>query len=204
MKAQLFAPALHGPLAARFRWHLRMNAAGLLAMLCLAAATPLHAQDAPSASTMAAQAGDLRIIQTWTTDPEGFTQSLAQSAPLQLPLVAKAERNQPIQQFILYGNCQRDPDDKCWLSARVQITAPDGTPYGEPLAFDALPMGSGTPRGTIGLAPGSIGLIVEDGEQLGRYRVELAVTDEIAVQTAVSVVHLDIVEAGTLATAADE
>lgn len=165
--------------------------------LALPVPPPLQAQSTPSPDNMEARAGDLRIMQLWTTDPDGFRASFAGPAPPRLPLSLTAERNRPIHQFILYANCHRDPDDNCWLTARVNITAPDGTPYGEPLAFDALPMGPGAPRGTIGLSPASLALIVEDGEQLGRYRVELAVTDEIAVQTATSVVHLDIVEAGT-------
>lgn len=179
------------------------SAATALALLT-APPLPLLAQPAPPQDNMEARAGDLRIVQLWTTDPEEFKASFAQTAPPTLEFSTKAERNQPIHQFILYANCQRDPDDNCWLTAKVNITAPDGTPYGEPLAFDALPMGPGAPRGTIGLSPASLGLVVEDGEQLGRYRVELAVTDEIAVQTATSVVHLDIVEAGTPEGAAAE
>lgn len=172
----------------------------------LASLTLLLAGLAPGASAQPAQApdnheavaGKLRIIHFWSTEPEKIAAALARSDGSPLTMARTAERNQKIQQFILYANCQRDPDDKCWLSAVVDITAPDGTPYGEQLQFDALPLGPAVPRDAIGRAPGSIGLIIEDGEQLGRYRIKLAVTDEIAVQTATSVVHIDIVEAGTL------
>lgn len=165
--------------------------------MAFAAATlcfPLAAQPAPS-DNMEAQAGDLRIVQVWTTDPKTFVASFARPDLPALRASTTAARNQPIHLLILYANCQRDPDGKCWLTARVEITAPDGTLYGEPVGFDALPMGEGAAKGALGIAPGSMALIVENGEQLGRYRVRLAVTDEIAVQTAVSVVHLDIVEA---------
>lgn len=170
---------------------------GLALTVCgpaqLASAQPTQAGD-----NVEAQAGDLRIVHFWSAKPEEVRAAFSQPTPPQLEMVNAAERNQKIQQFILYANCQRDPDGKCWLSAEVDITAPDGTPYGETLRFDALPLGPAVPRDRIGMAPGSIGLIIEDGEQLGRYRIKLAVTDEIAVQTATSVVHLDIVEAGTL------
>lgn len=159
---------------------------------------PLAAQSAPQGN-MEAQAGNLRIVQAWTVDPKGFQAAFAQPSLPALQAHSAAERNQPIHLMILYADCQRDPDDKCWLTAQVRITAPDGTPYGGQVAFDALPMGPGAPAGRFGLAPGSMALIVENGEQLGRYKVELAVTDEIAVQTAVSVVYLDIVEAKTAA-----
>ena len=172
--------------------------AGLFGIF-LAVTPSVQAQTPPAADNMEARAGDLRILHLWTTDPEGFQASFAQPTPPKINVSRTAERNQQVHQFILYANCQRDPDDKCWLTAKVNITSPDGTPYGEPLSFDALPMGPGVPRDRIGMAPGAMALVIEDGEQLGRYRIELAVTDEIAVQTAVSVVHLDIVEQGALA-----
>jgi hypothetical protein len=157
---------------------------------------PLTAQTAPP-ENMEAQAGNLRIVHVWTTDAKSFRAAFGQPSLPALQAHTTAERNQPIHLMILYANCQRDPDDKCWLTAQVRITAPDGTPYGKPAKFNALPMGPGTPQGRLGLAPGSMALIVENGEQLGRYKVQLAVTDEIAVQTAVSVIYLDIVEAKT-------
>lgn len=169
------------------------ESAATAALLALAV-SPALAQEQTPADNIEARAGNLRILHVWTTDPDGFRERFARPDNPELAVSLTAERNQPIRQFILYANCQRDPDDHCWLTAKVNITAPDGTPYGEPMAFDALPLGPAVPIGRIGMAPGSIGLVVEDGEQLGRYRVELAVTDEIAVQTATSVVHLDIVE----------
>lgn len=177
------------------RW---LQVAAALTATITAICSPLAAQTAPQGN-MAAQAGNLRIVQVWTTDPKGFQAAFGQPSLPALQAHSAAERNQPIHLLILYAGCQRDPDDKCWLTAQVRITAPDGTPYGEQVAFDALPMGPGVPAGQFGLAPGSLGLVVENGEQLGRYKVQLAVTDEIAVQTAVSVVYLDIVEAKTAA-----
>lgn len=168
----------------------------LAALFVLTAPTPAPAAaQAVPADNPEARAGDLRIVQLWTTEGERLKASLQRGERPDLAYSTTAMRNQPIQQVILYADCQRDPDDHCWLTAKIGITAPDGTPYGEPLAFDALPIGSAAARGAVGLAPNSITLVIEHGEQLGRYRVELAVTDEIAVQTAVSVVHLHIVEA---------
>lgn len=177
----------------------RKRAASLAAaLIALCLPQPASAQPVEPTDNVEAQAGDLRIIHFWSTKPGEVRAAFAQPTPPQLEMVNAAERNQPIQQFILYANCKRDPDNKCWLSATVDITAPDGTPYGEQLKFDALPLGPAVPRDRIGMAPNAIGLVIEDGEQLGRYRIKLDVTDEIAVQTATSVVHLDIVEAGTL------
>ena len=94
----------------------------------------------------------------------------------------------------MYGGCQRDFAGQCHLSAVVTVTAPDGTPYGDPIAFDALPLSPPVAQG-FGLAPNSIGLVIEDGEQLGDYTVQLDVTDEIAGLTASQTSVLEIVEA---------
>lgn len=80
----------------------------------------------------------------------------------------------------------------------VVIIAPDGTPYGDPLAFEVIKGVATVPPGNIGSATGGVGLMFEDGEQLGRYRVELAVTDHNAGVTATITVHLEAVEVGAL------
>ena len=166
-----------------------------LAALALACAILPPAAQAREGDNVEAQAGDLRIIHLWTTDPEGFIEAWSQPTPPRLSTSTRTARNQPIQQFILYANCTPDEAGNCLLTARADITAPDGTAYGEPLIFPALPSSPGVPRDNIGLAPNSIGLVIEDGEQLGEYRVDLAVTDENAGVTATSTVHLEVVEA---------
>jgi hypothetical protein len=123
----------------------------------------------------------------------------SQPTPPNLRVTTKARRNEPIHQFILYANCSRDDLGRCHLTAHVTITAPDGTAYGEPMAFEALPLGPSAPPGTIGLAPQSIGLTIEDGEQLGTYTVELELTDEIGGVTATHPVQIEVSEAEALA-----
>lgn len=173
---------------------IRLAALGLAALLAaLAFAAPAAAQT----DDIEARAGDLRIIHLWSLEPEAFMQAWSGPTPPTLPMSTRTRRNVPIQQFILYANCQKDAAGNCHLSARVEIAAPDGTPYGEPLVFDALPPGPAAPSGAIGLAPGAIGLRVEDGEQLGTYRVTLSVTDRNAGVTAVSRISLEVEEAET-------
>jgi len=118
--------------------------------------------------------------------------------PPHLPTSTTVERNQCITQAILYVNCTRDEAGACHLTARITITAPDGTPYGEAFEFDALMGKVRTAPDAIGLAQAGIGLMVEDGEQLGRYRIALDVTDENAGVTATSIVHIKAVEEGSL------
>jgi hypothetical protein len=166
-----------------------------LAALALACAVLPQGAGAKDGDNIEARAGDLKILHLWSLDPEGFLQAWAGPTPPHLPTASRTARNQPIQQFILYGNCAVDRDGNCRLSARVDITAPDGTPYGEPLIFMAMPPAPPVPRDVIGLTPNGIGLTIEDGEQLGEYRIDLALTDENAGVTARSTVHIEVVEA---------
>ncbi|MFN2259730.1 MAG: hypothetical protein ABR601_07830 [Parasphingopyxis sp.] len=169
-----------------------MNLRALLALLLPAFATmPAAAQEA---LPFELAAGELRVIHLWTTDAEGFVEAWAQPTPPTLEIGNSTIRNQPIQQFILYASCTRDEQGRCHLTARVTITAPDGTPYGEPMEFEALPLGPTAPAGAIGMAPHSIGLTIEDGEQLGTYRVELTITDEIGGVSASNVAEIEVTE----------
>lgn len=162
-----------------------------LALLCAAFSPTAQAREGDN---LQASAGDLRIIHLWTTDPDEFLEAWNQPTPPRLATSSRTTRNRPIQQFILYSNCTPDNAGNCLLTARVVVTAPDGTPYGEPMEFAALPSMPPVPRDNIGLAPNSIGLVIEDDEQLGEYRIELSVTDENAGVTATSTIHLEVVE----------
>lgn len=179
---------------------LRIKAIALALLAAGTPALPLAAQDAPppERDNVEASAGELRVIHLWSRYPDAFMAAWSGPTPPNLPTSNPMERNQPIQQFVLYANCTRDAAGECHLTATVDITAPDGTPYGDPLAFEVVKGSASAPSGNIGLSAGGIGLRVEDGEQLGRYRVQLVVTDHNSGLAATSVVHLDAVEMGTL------
>lgn len=181
---------------------LRIKAVALALLAASTPALPLAAQGTPpppERDNIEAAAGELRVIHLWSTEPEAFMAAWAGPTPPNLPTSKTMERNEPIQQFVLYANCTRNAAGECHVTARVLISAPDGSPYGDPLAFDVVKGPDTVPPGNIGMAQGGIGMRVEDGEQLGRYRVELVATDHHAGVTATSVVHLEAVEAGTLA-----
>ena len=178
---------------------LRIKALALALVAAGTPALPLAAQDAPPPDNIEAAAGELRVIHLWSTEPEAFMAAWAGPTPPKLPTSKRMERGQPIQQFVLYANCTRNAAGECHVTAKVLIFAPDGSAYGDPLAFEVVKGPATVPPGNIGMAAGGIGMTVEDGEQLGRYRVELVVTDHNAGLTATSVVHLEAVEAGALA-----
>lgn len=181
----------------------RLAAASAALLALLAAASPLAAQEPapPPRDNVEASAGDLKIIHLWTADPEDFMEAWMGPTPPSLPTTRRAIRNQRLTQAILFVNCTPDHAGECHLAATVTITAPDGSAYGDPISFDALKGPASLARNVIGLTQAGIGLTIEDGEQLGRYRVELAVTDVNTGRTATSVVHIEAVEAGAPADA---
>ena len=167
-----------------------------IAMLTLAA-QPAAAQEAPPAAAQAAneQTG-FRIIPLWSTDPDGFLAAWGQPTPPTLATTLQTVRNQPIQQFILYANCARNEQDRCHLRARVTMTAPDGSAYGEPIEFDALPANAPVvPQDRIGLAPNSVGIRVDDDELLGFYTVDLELTDMVSGVKVYNTVQIEVGEA---------
>lgn len=179
-----------------------------LLLLCLvpagaAGAAPGDAPLAPPAPsdekgevTDAARAGDLYILQLWTGDPDAFLAAWQQPTPPRLVTSKRTTRNKAIQQFIILGGCRADAAGHCRLDAHVTITDPDGEPYGEAMRFALWDDQPAPPPGRLVLSPNSIGLIIEDGEKLGTYRVRLAVTDAHAGVTAVSVTDIEVAEAG--------
>jgi len=181
-------------------------AAALLLALGLAAAParaapdtkPLAAPPPPAAPRLAegeGRAGDLHIIQLWTADSDAFLAEWARPTPPKLVTGNRTTRNRPLSQFIIFGGCRADAAGHCHLTARITITDPDGAPYGDPMAFAIWDDQPAPPPKRLILSPNSIGLVIEDGEKLGTYRVHLAVTDEHAGVTAESTSVIEVREA---------
>jgi hypothetical protein len=167
-----------------------MAAAAILAAAALAGPAGAAEGDNPEA-----QAGSFKVVQLWGNDPERFEREWAQPTPPNITTNSRYERNQVAHQFIIFANCQVDVAGNCRLSATVDLVAPDGTAYGERIAFPLWDGQPAPPRDLLVLGAASIAVRVEDGEQLGDYRVILAVTDENAGVTATSRVTLTVVEA---------
>lgn len=162
--------------------------------LALASALPAAAQqqpglppgavDMPKGYAGAARAGDLVVVQFWV-DPKKTPIAGPQRPPIELHRIARAERGVPLRQLITFSGCRADAAGACHLGARVAITLPDGQPYGEPAEMP-LWDGPAPPRGHSVMAPEGVVLTFEEGDALGRYRIELGVTDRVAGVTATS------------------
>ncbi|MEE9432901.1 MAG: hypothetical protein V3V15_01515 [Sphingorhabdus sp.] len=158
-------------------------------------AQSLQASAKKPANPVEARAGNLHIIQLWSSDQQRFLKEWKQPTPPHLTTDSSIERNKPIFQFIIIGGCQANEAGNCDLSGETRMTGPDGKPYGEPLNFavwDNLPA---PPPNILSLAPAGIGLTVEDGEKLGPYKIKLSVTDNVAKVTATTEVTITAEEA---------
>jgi hypothetical protein len=145
------------------------------------ASTPAMAQaQAGSPGPKYAAQGEFSVLQLSTTDPEGVQKVWAQTTPgVEISTQDTATRNQFIYSFVLFRGCMAGEDGKCRLSTRFSIIGPNGKPYGQPhtgVTWDRSP----PPAANVQLGNAIIGLRVEDGEALGRYRFIAQTTDHVA------------------------
>lgn len=173
----------------------RFHGTGLALAAALIAA-PLSAQDDAAATpARQARAGDLMLIQLWADDDKQFLEEWGQPTPPRLSTTTSTVRNDPITMFIVFGGCKADAAGNCRVSGRVEFTDPDGLPYGPGHEIRVWETAAPANSRSLMLSPSSIGMIVEDGEKLGEYRVRLSVTDEVAGVTAVTEEELTVSEA---------
>ena len=72
-----------------------------------------------------------------------------------------------------------DPESNANVTADITIRSPDGKIYGEFKDIEVWQRPYGAPRNAIQLAVTNLGIRIEDGEQLGMYKVEAKVKDNI-------------------------
>ena len=166
------------------------------------AAGPACAQGAAATSSQSplteqARAGDLLLLQLWADDEATFLEEWSQPTPPRLTTTTATRRNDAIMMFIIFAGCTPNSAGNCSLIGKVDITDPDGLPYGTGTGseFTVSESAAAPDPQLLVLSPASVGLIIEDGEKLGKYRVRLSVTDRVAGVTAVTEEELTVTEA---------
>jgi hypothetical protein len=145
--------------------------------------------------TERARAGSLLVLQLWADDQERFLEQWNQPTPPNLTNTTSTRRNDPVTMFIIFAGCTPNAEGNCRLTGNVEFTDPDGLPYGTGHEFVVSDGPAGPKPELLVLSPASIGLVIEDGEKLGKYRVRLSVTDQVAGVTAVTEEVLAVTEA---------
>jgi hypothetical protein len=121
------------------------------------------------------------IFQIATLDGEGFSNRWNQSsAGVEVVTTSSIVRNQPVFTFIIFTGCSADQVGKCNVTADFRMFDPAGKSFGE---YSGVPVWIGLPppaKGVLQLSSQYLGMVVEDKDSLGAYRIVATVTDHVS------------------------
>ena len=92
----------------------------------------------------------------------------------------KIERNKIITAFIVFGGCSADDKGLCDLRMQITVYQPDGKIYSKLPVMEVWSNKPVPPNRTLGLSVGYMRVLIEDGEQLGKYKVATKVMDKVS------------------------
>ena len=118
-------------------------------------------------------------VQTWIINDESFFDDWNKPETPNLTFTETAIRNEKVFIIFLFINPGLDEASKANVVADVLIKSPDGKIYGEFTDLEIWQRIYDTPRNSIQLGVAHLGLVIEDGEQLGSYKIEAEVKDRI-------------------------
>ena len=110
---------------------------------------------------------------------ESFFDNWKKPEPPNLKFTKTAIRNKKVFIVFLFINPGLDQSSVANVIADVLIKAPNGEIYGSFKNIEIWKRPYDTPRNHIQLGIAHLGLVVEDGEQLGTYKIEAEIKDEI-------------------------
>lgn len=118
-------------------------------------------------------------VQMWIINDESFFDDWNKPETPNLTFTETAIRNKKVFIIFLFINPGLDKASKANVVADVLIKSPDGKIYGEFSDLEIWQRIYDTPRNSIQLGVAHLGLVIEDGEQLGAYKIEAEVKDRI-------------------------
>lgn len=118
-------------------------------------------------------------VQMWIIKDESFFDDWNKPETPNLTFTKTAIRNEKVFIIFLFINPGRNQSSKADVVADVLIKDPNGKVYGKFTDIEIWQRIDNTPRNSIQLGVGHLGLVIEDGEQLGTYKVEAEVKDRI-------------------------
>lgn len=111
-----------------------------------------------------------QVLKNWGTPSQG----------VYFPTSDKIERNKIITAFIVFGGCAADINGNCDLKMQITVYQPDGSVYSKLPVMEVWSGKSAPPGRNLGLSVDYMRVIIEDGEQLGKYKVDTKVTDKVS------------------------
>jgi hypothetical protein len=137
------------------------------------------------------------IAQQIITDDEkqAFKNWGTPSQSVYFPTSDKIERNKIITALIVFGGCAADANGNCDLKMQITVYQPDGAIYSKLPVMEVWSGKPAPPDKSLGLSVGYLRVIIEDGEQLGKYKVATKVTDEISGDSMLLTSYFTVIEA---------
>lgn len=121
------------------------------------------------------------VFQIATLDGEGFAaQWNKPTAGVEIAKTSKVARNQPVFTFIVFTGCTPDQSGTCNVTADFRMFDPAGKSFGEQLGS---PVWVGMPppaKYALQLSSQALGMVVENKDSLGAYRIVATVTDHVS------------------------
>ena len=141
-------------------------------------------------------AGDL-IAQLVITDnePQVLKNWGTPSQSVYFPTADKIERNKIITAFIVFGCCAVDANGNCDLRMQITVYQPDGKVYSKLPVMEVWSGKPVPPNRSLGLSVEYMRVIIEPGEQLGKYKIDTKVIDKISSNNMILTSHFTAVEA---------
>ncbi len=117
--------------------------------------------------------------QLWLTKDDSIYDSCDSLKTSKIEITKTVVRNLPIFAVFLFVNPGIDSKSNADIIADVIITNPEGEVYGQFQDMEIWQREYDFPKDTIQLAGGNLGLLIEDIDRLGVYKVKAIIKDKI-------------------------
>ncbi|MCG8052888.1 MAG: hypothetical protein AB2688_02755 [Candidatus Thiodiazotropha taylori] len=128
---------------------------------------------------------EAQVLKNWGTP----------SQSVYFPTTDKIERNKIITVFIVFGGCAIDTNGNCDLRMHITVYQPDGKIYSKLPVMEVWSGKPVPPNRSLGLSVEYMRVIIESGEQLGKYKINTKVIDKISGNGMMLISHFTAVEA---------
>lgn len=128
---------------------------------------------------------EAQVLKNWGTP----------SQSVYFPTADKIEVNKIITVFVVFGGCAVDAKGNCDLRMQITVYQPDGKVYSKLPVMEVWSDKPVPPNRSLGLSVEYMRVIIEPGEQLGRYKIDTTVIDKISSNSMMLTSHFTAVEA---------
>lgn len=141
-----------------------------------------HTNNKPdNSNTFQGSSGEFGAMIFMTTDSQKMLDNWEAPTPGYHILPSEnVEKGQPIEALVLFSGCSANADGNCIAEVDYQILKPDGSIYAEYKNTELWKNKPALPKGQLGLAIDRVGLIAEDNNPIGVYKVTCVVKDLVS------------------------